>query len=173
MSKKPLYKIITIPTIVDEASLSFAETKKHIPFPINRFYLIYDADEGNVRGKHAHQELEQVLFCIHGKLKIVIDTGEVRKTIVLDKPSKGLYLGNMIWREMHEFKKDTVLFVVASRHYKESDYIRDYSTFKSIVSAKKKKQNTINKFIYVLKHPLSFIKKNTQDLLYFVEKRIV
>jgi dTDP-4-dehydrorhamnose 3,5-epimerase-like enzyme len=169
MAKKPLYKIITIPTIVDEASLSFAETKKHIPFPINRFYMIYNADEGNVRGKHAHQQLEQVLFCIHGKLKIVLDTGEERKTIILDKPSKGLYLGNMIWREMHEFKKDTVLFVVASKHYNESDYIRDYATFKSIVNKRKNRKTLLSRAIQTCAH---FLGRDTQDILYFKEKTI-
>jgi hypothetical protein len=35
----------------------------------------------------------------------------------------------MIWREMHDFSDDCVLLVLASEHYDESDYIRDYLEF--------------------------------------------
>lgn len=48
----------------------------------------------------------------------------------LDWPSKGLLIEGFVWREMKEFSKDAVLLVVASEHYDESDYIRDYEEFK-------------------------------------------
>lgn len=128
-----LYKLIQIPTISDEGSLSFAEVHKHIPFAIKRFYLIYNADDGNVRGKHAHRNLQQVLFCIKGSLTVVLDDGTSREQVILDDPSKGVVLGNMVWREMHGFTKDTIVFVVASEFYQESDYIRDYAKFLEFV----------------------------------------
>ena len=34
-----------------------------------------------------------------------------------------------IWREMKDFSSDCVLVVLASEHYNESDYIRDYNHF--------------------------------------------
>lgn len=129
MNSDITHAIITIPTVLDEAKLSFAEAARHIPFFIKRFYLIYQADDGAIRGKHAHKHLQQVLFCLRGSITIVIDNGQTREEIFLDSPSKGLYLGNMVWREMHGFTSDTILFVVASDYYNERDYIRDYSEF--------------------------------------------
>ena len=41
----------------------------------------------------------------------------------------GLYLGPMIWKEMYDFSPDSVLLVLASQHYQEKEYIRDYQKF--------------------------------------------
>ena len=49
--------------------------------------------------------------------------------MTLDDPSKGLYIGHMIWREMYDFTEWAVLLVLASRHYTEADYIRDYEQY--------------------------------------------
>jgi len=35
----------------------------------------------------------------------------------------------LIWREMYDFSPDCVLLVLASEHYDEDDYIRDYGEF--------------------------------------------
>ena len=35
----------------------------------------------------------------------------------------------MVWHEMFDFSSDCVLMVIASEHYDESDYIRDYEQF--------------------------------------------
>lgn len=48
---------------------------------------------------------------------------------VLDNPNQGLYIENLIWREMKDFSPDCVLVVLASEHYNESDYIREYDMF--------------------------------------------
>jgi predicted dehydrogenase len=43
---------------------------------------------------------------------------------------KGLYIEGMVWHEMHDFTPDCVLMVLASEHYDEADYIRDYEEYK-------------------------------------------
>ncbi|MBI2012273.1 FdtA/QdtA family cupin domain-containing protein [Candidatus Daviesbacteria bacterium] len=126
-------EIITIPKIVDEGYLCFAESNKHIPFPIKRFYFIYSVDEGVTRGKHAHKKTVQVLFCIKGKIKIILDNGSIREKVVLSDPKQGILLDKMMWHEMVEFDKDTVLLVIASDYYKPNDYIRDYDAFVKMV----------------------------------------
>lgn len=65
-------KYIEIPKITDErGSLNFMEAGNQIPFDIKRVYYISDLkDYGQKRGEHAHLETEQVLFCIHGSVKI-------------------------------------------------------------------------------------------------------
>ena len=47
----------------------------------------------------------------------------------LDWPNRGLVIEGLVWREMKEFSKDAVLVVLASEHYDEADYIRDYGVF--------------------------------------------
>jgi len=81
------------------------------------------------RGHHAHKSLEQILICIHGSCKILLDNGEEKKIVSLEKPYEGLYIKNNIWREMYDFSPDAVLMVLASDYYKEEDYIRNYEEF--------------------------------------------
>ena len=50
-----------------------------IPFSIKRVYYMYDTVKGMVRGKHAHKSLEQILVCIHGSCKILLDDGREKK----------------------------------------------------------------------------------------------
>ena len=43
--------------------------------------------------------------------------------------NKGIYLDTMMWHEMLDFNKDTVLLVLASEKFDENDYIRNYQVF--------------------------------------------
>lgn len=47
-----------------------------IPFEIKRVYYMYDTIEGVTRGYHAHKNLEQILICIHGSCKVLLDNGK-------------------------------------------------------------------------------------------------
>lgn len=100
-----------------------------IPFNIRRVYYIYEVEENVRRGFHSHKELEQVLICVHGSVKILLKTPNDEKIVTLNNPSEGLYIGPDIWREMYDFEDDAVLLVLASDHYKESDYIRKYDNY--------------------------------------------
>lgn len=106
-----------------------------LPFEIRRVYYMYDTDENAVRGLHAHKKLEQVLICVHGSCKVTLDDGQERKTVELDDPEKGLYLQSCVWREMHDFSPEAVLLVLASEHYDESDYIRDYEEYLNYIES--------------------------------------
>ena len=105
------------------------ETGKDIPFPIRRVYYMYGVGEGVRRGFHAHKKLEQVLICMHGSCKILLDDGKEKAVVPLDSPHEGLYVGNAMWREMFDFSPDAVLMVLASELYDEEDYIRNYDDF--------------------------------------------
>ncbi len=110
-------------------SLIAIEGSTTIPFSIKRVYYIFDTKEGVRRGYHAHKKLKQVLICVSGSCKILLDNGKEKKVITLDKPSRGFLLEPFFWREMYDFSSDCVLLVLASDHYNENDYIRDYSVF--------------------------------------------
>jgi dTDP-4-dehydrorhamnose 3,5-epimerase-like enzyme len=110
-------------------SLVALEDGKDIPFRIKRVYYIYGTKEGVSRGFHAHKELSQVAICINGSCKFLLDNGNKKENILLNTPEKGLLIEKMVWREMYDFSDDCILMVLASEHYDESDYIRDYDEF--------------------------------------------
>ena len=104
---------------------------EQVPFMVNRFYYIFDTTPGTVRGKHAHKKLKQVLICASGACTIVCELPDGSKSEYrLDWPNKGLLIEGLVWREMKDFSKDAVLMVLASEHYDERDYIRNYEDFK-------------------------------------------
>ena len=125
---------IQFPTHSNETgSLSFLEANRHIPFDIRRIYYIYDVAAGARRGFHAHKELRQVLFCIHGSCKLLLDDGHEKETLSLTSPSEGIMLEGVIWREMFDFSPGAVLLVLASEYYDEEDYIRNYDEFQQYI----------------------------------------
>ena len=107
---------------------------KAVPFDIKRVYYIYHTEQGVSRGYHAHKNLKQVAICVAGKCRMVLDDGTSREEVWLDCPTKGLVIEDLVWREMHDFSDDCVLLVLASEHYDEADYIRDYDDFLKQVS---------------------------------------
>ena len=113
----------------ERGQLVALEEFKDIPFRIKRVYYMYDTGEGIHRGFHAHKTLKQILICIHGSCKVLLDNGEEKKIVSLEKPYEGLYISHNMWREMYDFSPDAVLMVLASEYYDESDYIRDYDQF--------------------------------------------
>lgn len=118
----------------ERGQLVALEEFKDIPFQIKRVYYMYDTIRDMHRGCHAHKNLEQILFCVCGTCKVLLDNGIDKKVVILDKPYEGLYISADTWREMYDFSDDAVLMVLASDYYCESDYIRDYDEFKKMVS---------------------------------------
>lgn len=119
----------------DRGQLVALEEFKDIPFRIRRVYYMYDTASGVTRGKHAHKSLQQILICIHGSCKILLDNGKEKKIVLLEKPYEGLYVSNNMWREMYDFSDDAVLMVLASDLYDECDYIRNYDEFLEYVKS--------------------------------------
>ena len=117
----------------ERGQLIALEEEKEVAFAIKRVYYMYDTGAGVRRGFHSHRTLEQILICIHGSCKILLDDGTERADVSLDKPYEGIYVGPNMWREMYDFSSDAVLLVLASQIYDESDYIRDYDQFKKMI----------------------------------------
>lgn len=113
-------------------SLIAIEGGRDIPFEVARVYYIFDNVSDVARGFHAHHALEQLAICVTGSCIMVLDDGARRYEVPLDRPDRGVRIGSPIWREMNSFSPDCVLLVLASRHYDEGDYIRDYDAFMRI-----------------------------------------
>lgn len=131
-------KIVQLEEHGDERGTLIAlEQMKNIPFEIKRVYYMFDTVQGVRRGFHAHKSLKQILICVKGNCKIMLDDGTEKAEVLLDKPNKGLIIDSHIWREMFDFSEDAVLMVLASELYDESDYIRNYDEFINYIKEKK------------------------------------
>lgn len=114
----------------DERGLLVAvEAMSDVPFEIRRVYYITGADKDIRRGFHAHKQLKQLLLCVNGSCMIHLDDGTETAEVLLDCPYKGLFIESNTWREMYDFSDNAVLLVLASEHYDEADYIRNYDEF--------------------------------------------
>ncbi|WP_321413359.1 FdtA/QdtA family cupin domain-containing protein [uncultured Desulfobacter sp.] len=126
-------RIIKLPKIHDpRGNLSFIEEENHIPFKIARSYWIYDVPGGQVRGSHAYRELKEFIVAISGSFDVIIDDGRKQKTFQLNRSYYGLFVPNLLWRSLENFSTNSLCLVLASLHYSEADYIRDYNTFLNI-----------------------------------------
>ncbi|WP_336817982.1 sugar 3,4-ketoisomerase [Cedecea sp. MMO-103] len=113
----------------ERGSLVALEETKNVPFEIKRVYYMFDTRENVTRGYHAHKALKQVAIVMRGSCCFVLDDGKDRVEVVLDNPTRGLLIDSIVWREMKDFTPDCILMVLASEHYDENDYIRNYDDF--------------------------------------------
>lgn len=124
-------KVIQLPLYGSErkGNITPIYGSEHVPFDIARVYYVYDIPTGSDRGGHAHHELQQLLVSICGSFEVVLDDGAQKRTVALNRPSTGLLIPTMIWRELKTFSGGSVCLCLASQHYSEADYIRDYDEF--------------------------------------------
>ena len=110
-------------------ALTPIEAEKDVPFPVRRIYFIYDVSDGAARAGHSHKALQQVLIAVSGSFHVHLDDGVTRQSFRLSRPNMGLYVPRMFWRDIDDFSGGAVCLALASEHYHESDYYRDYDAF--------------------------------------------
>jgi dTDP-4-dehydrorhamnose 3,5-epimerase-like enzyme len=128
--------LIDIPKISDPDGRGYLSVieKDIIPFQIQRVYYLYDVPSNSTRGGHAHLELMQCLIALSGSFDVVLDDGQNKKVVTLNRPDIGLLIPTGIWRELENFSSGGVCLSLVSDVYKEEDYIREYSDFLSFKS---------------------------------------
>jgi dTDP-4-dehydrorhamnose 3,5-epimerase-like enzyme len=125
-----LCRRIELPRFEDpNGNLTVVEGGRHAPFEIKRVFYLNDVPGGARRGGHAHRRIEQFIVAMSGSFDFELDDGHEKKRIHFNRSHWGLYIPPMIWREMDNFSSGAVCMVLASEHYDESEYIRDYEEF--------------------------------------------
>ena len=118
----------------ERGHLVIVEGNQDIPFDIKRVFYIYGSDKDVIRGRHANHKSEFVLINVAGTSKIRVDDGTNQKVYHLDRPHIGIYLPRLVWKDMYDFSKDSVLLVLASEHYDADEYIRDYDKYLEVMN---------------------------------------
>lgn len=123
-------RLIELPKIEERrGNLTFVEGDSHIPFKIERVFYVYDIPSGEARGAHANRRMQELVVCVSGSLDVVVDDGNKKEIIHLNRPFRGLYIPPMTWCNMENFDPGTVYVVLASTKFDPGDYIRDYKQF--------------------------------------------
>ncbi len=113
----------------EKGNITVVENDFTVPFEVKRVYYLYDIPGGESRGGHAHIGLRQLLVAAEGSFNVRVDDGRIKRTFTLNRPYQGLLIPPGIWRELDDFSSGSVCLVLASLHYDEADYIRDYENF--------------------------------------------
>jgi len=123
--------VYDVPYFVDaRGAINVLEIVRDLPFECRRVFYTYSVPEGCVRGEHAHKACEQFLISLSGRIDVLVDDGlGHRDAIVLDTPSRGLWIPRGRWGVQSGHSQDNILLVLASLPYDNEDYIRDYDAF--------------------------------------------
>jgi len=130
--KKRVYDCVILPLrkIHNRAgNITIVEGQTNLPFDVRRIYYLYDIPGGEDRGGHAHKELHQLIVAASGSFNVILDDGQNKKIVTLNRPDYGLMVVPGIWRELFEFSSGAICLVLASLKYDKEDYIRSYDQF--------------------------------------------
>ena len=131
-------RIIELPKILDQrGNLTFIEEENHIPFKIERTFWIYDVPGGENRGGHAYRKTEEFIVALSGSFTVLLDDGHGQQEFHLNRSYYGLYVPNMVWREMTDFSTNSLALVLASTPYSSEEYLYDYQEFKALQKKQK------------------------------------
>lgn len=129
-------QLYQMPRIEDiRGSLTVGEFERNVPFPVKRYFIVFDVPSLETRGEHAHRACHQFLICVRGSCALVADDGATRQEFTLDRPDVGIHLNPWVWGIQYKFSADAVLLVFASHYYDSADYVRDYTEFCRLTGA--------------------------------------
>ena len=122
-------ELIDFPVIADpRGNLTFIQ-QGIVPYDFKRVYYLYDVPGGAERGGHAHKAQKQTIIALSGSFDVIIDDSFQKKTFTLNRPGKGLFVIEGMWRELQNFSSGAVCLVIAQDIFNEEDYIREYEDF--------------------------------------------
>jgi dTDP-4-dehydrorhamnose 3,5-epimerase-like enzyme len=126
--------LLPLPKFRDlRGSLIPIEFGDNLPFIPKRIFCVYEVTGERIRGEHAHRECHQILICINGSLRVLVDNGTERREVTLDTPQSALHIHPLVWASQRRFSPNAVVLVLASHPYDNADYIRDYRDFQQVV----------------------------------------
>lgn len=100
-----------------------------LPIKVKRVFLIGGVKKGDIRGEHALLKTNQIIFVLSGSIKIFLDDGKNKKSILLKNPNKGIFIGPLVWRTLKILENNTLVIVFCDREHNEKEYIRNYESF--------------------------------------------
>lgn len=99
---------------------------KELPFGVKRVFWLHHIADGKERGAHALLDSSDIMVAVHGSFVVDLEDGTTLKSVLLDKPSKGLIIRPGIWFRAHSYTDDGVSLILAEEEYARNKYAYDY-----------------------------------------------
>ena len=115
-----VFNLLKLNSFVDERG-SLTVIDKDLPFKVERIFWIKGTDN-QARGGHRHHVTRQALVAVSGCINVLMDDGVNCEVIRLDSSNECLIVEPKDWHTM-SFENDSILLVMASHEYIQSDYI--------------------------------------------------
>ena len=123
-------------------NLTAVNNGEELPFELKRTFYIYDVPGGAERGGHSHYTCHEFIIAISGSFDVTVDDGNDKYTFTLNRPNQGLLVAPGIWRTLQNFSSGSVCLALASHHFDEKDYVREYDQFLQLKGKLHKGQKT-------------------------------
>jgi hypothetical protein len=122
--------LIHLPQLGDRnGHITVVNNNSEIPFVIKRIFYLYDIPGGESRGAHAHKNCHQFLISASGAFEVLLDDGNTKRQILLNRPNVGLHIPPGIWASEINFSSGSICLVLASEKFNENDYFRNYDDY--------------------------------------------
>ena len=129
--------LLDLPRIEDpRGNLCFFENFNQVPFNIKRTYWIYDVPGGEERGGHAFKKSHELIVALSGSFDVILNDGKSEFKYNLNRSYKGLYVPNLIWRNLENFSTNSLALIVSNIKYNIEDYIESFEDFINIKNEK-------------------------------------
>lgn len=129
--------LIDVPTFTDERG-AISVLDKELPFVVRRVFWLHHILAGKDRGAHALLDSSEIMVAVHGSFVVDLDDTEIKTSILLDDPSKGLIIRPGVWFRTHSYKDDGVSLILAEEEYARDKYTYDYEEFNRLRNKKEK-----------------------------------
>jgi dTDP-4-dehydrorhamnose 3,5-epimerase-like enzyme len=113
--------------------MGIVEAQRQAPFEIRQVLFQFDLPKDSVRGGHAHLELEELIVCLSGRVKVRTESNVGSRAILLKTPTRAVYVPPLTWVTVHVLERGTRCLVLRSKHYDERDYVRDRTAFRQLI----------------------------------------
>lgn len=98
-------------------------------FDVRRVFHLYSRHGDDISECFANRCAEYLLVLLSGSCEVKISNSKENATVLLDNPTRALYIDKLLWIDLHDFADHTVLLILSSRVYDGADYLRDYAAF--------------------------------------------
>jgi len=92
-----------------------------LPFAAKRVFTILSHEGKYARGGHANS-CDELIICLGGSVKVILDNGSQKKSIDLLSPTQALWVKPGVFLRLDRFSPHTVLMVFASLSYEETQH---------------------------------------------------
>jgi len=125
--------------VANEGVLTVIQSGEHLPFKVDRCFVVTPIDPETIRGNHAHRELSQFLICLTGQVDVLVDDSIGTEVHTLRDPSCGLLVPPGIWCRQTYRTRNSSLLVLCDKPFSEMDYIRDYDAFAAYIAERRQR----------------------------------